>query len=347
MKTHVAHSLILLSLVLLPALVVLAGGSREPAASDRGRQSSQPQPSGLQPLVIGMMPAVDSVPLIVAEAEGFYADEGLDVRLELFRDQSYREAALAADTIDATVTDLVNAIRAWENGADYRVLTSTQGIFSVVTAPGSPVRTRADWPSAPARLRTGLLEDSIIFYVAQRMLEQIGLDPQRMEIIPTTQIPVRLEMLVADRLDAAVLPEPVTRMAVAEGAHEIVRTDEVFDWTPGVLLATGTALRQKPAELEALLHAYDRAVEAVNTDPDRYRAVIVSTAGFPPPTTNTMRLPGYAPAGPPDPRHVADVASWMVSRGLLRSAPPYEEIVSSLRGRPDVYSLAIPCAGCN
>ncbi len=342
MRRDIARLLTLVCLICLPALALVAGGSPE-----AGTSSNAQEPGALRPLVIGMMPAVDSVPLIVAEAEGFYADEGLEVRLELFRDQSYREAALQADTIDATVTDLVNTIRSWENGADYRVLTSTRGIFSVVTAPGSLVTTRADWPAAPARLRTGLLEDSIIFYVAQRMLEQIGLDPQRMEIIPTTQIPVRVEMLVANRLDAAVLPEPVTRMAVAGGAHEIVRTDEVFDWTPGVLLATGTALREKPDELEALLRAYDRAVEAVNADPDRYRAVIVATAGFPPPTTETMRLPRYVPAQPPDSRHVADVASWMIERGLLRSAPPYGEIVSFLRERTHVHSSAIPCAGCN
>ena len=342
MKKPIARSLMLVCLLSLPAFVLAAGGSRETGPPGRELQRTD-----LRPLVIGMMPAVDSVPLIVAEAEGYYADEGLEVRLELFRDQSYREAALQADAIDATVTDLVNAIRSWENGADYRVLTSTQGIFSVVTAPGSPVRTRADWPAAPTRLRTGLLENSIIFYVAQRMLEQTGLDPQRLEIIPTTQIPVRLEMLVANRLDAAVLPEPVTRMAVAGGAHEIVRTDEVFDWTPGVLLATGTALREKHEELEALLRAYDRGVDAVNTDPDRYRAVIVGAAGFPPPTTETMRLPRYAHAEPPDPRHIADVASWMIERGLLREAPPYDEIASSLRERADHSSLAIPCAGCN
>ena len=301
----------------------------------------------MQPLVIGMMPAVDSVPLIVAEAEGLFAEEGLAVTLELFRDQVYREAALGANTIDATVSDLVNALRAWENGADYRVLTATQGIFSLVTAPGSAIRERSDWPAAPTRVQTGLLEESIILYVTERMLVQLGLDPERIEIIPTTQIPVRLEMLVAGRLDAAVLPEPVTRMAVAAGAHEFVRTDEVFDWTPGVLLATGTALRNKTAELAALLRAWDRAVTAVNADPDRFRPVIVERAGFPPPTTATMRLPRYRPAAPPTSGQVADVAAWMVGRGLLREAPFYADLIAATPSYSGAGPIAIPCAGCN
>ena len=326
-------------LTVLSAGFALASGVRQPDAEPDG-------PRTMKPLVIGIMPAADSVPLIVAEAEGYFEDEGLDVTLELFRDQVYREAALQANRIDATITDLVNALRSWESGADYRVLAATQGIFSLVTAPGSAVRLPGDWPTAPDRLRTGLLEDSIIFYVTVRMLEQLALDPGRIEVVPTTQIPVRLEMLVANHLDAAVLPEPVTRMAVAGGAHELMSTDQHFDWTPGVLLATGTSLSQKPEELAALLRAYDRAVAEFNEDPDRYRPIIVERAGFPAPTTDTMRLPVYRPATLPSASQVADVASWMIGRGLLLTAPPYDEIVAGLRETSHDPWL-IPCAACN
>ena len=324
-------------LAALTAGPVGASGARQPGAAADG-------PRQMQPLVIGMMPAVDSAPLIVAEAEGYFAAEGLDVTLELFRDQVYREAALQANRIDATITDLVNALLSWENGADYRVLTATQGIFSLVTAPGSTVRGAGAWPTAPQRLRTGLLEDSIIFYVTVRMLEQLALDPQRIEVVPTTQIPVRLEMLLANRLDAAVLPEPMTRIAVAGGAHELMSTDQVFDWTPGVLLATGTTLSQKPDELAALLRAFDRAVAAINEDPGRYRPIIAERAGFPAATSDTMRLPVYRRAAPPSESQVADVASWMVGRGLLRTEPPYDEIVGGPRY---VDPRVIPCAACN
>jgi NitT/TauT family transport system substrate-binding protein len=315
----------MLLLVLMVAPAAWSAGAR---ANPEAAEASEA--ADLEPLTIGLMPAVDSVPLIVADASGYTKDEGLAVTLEVFRDQRYREAALQSGAVDITVSDLVNVIRAWENGADYRVVASTQGVFSVLTAPGSGVTAPERWPKAPATLRTGLLEESIINYTAQRMLTAAGLDYGRIEIVPTTQIPVRLEMLNAGELDAAVLPEPVTRMATAAGSHEIVSTD-VLDWTPGVLVATGTALREKPRELEALLRAYDRAVEAVNADPDAYRAIIVERAGFPPPTAETMRIPAYRPAALPTAAQVGDVAEWMVEQGLIEAAPPYEEIV---RERP-------------
>lgn len=314
-----------LSLLALTVLLVLVSVF---AASATAVQEGVEAGYEAQPLTVGLMPAVDSVPLIVAEAQGYFEDEGITVTLEVFRDQVYREAALQSGAIDATVSDLVNAIRSWANGADYRVLGSTQGYFSFVTAAASGIETVSDWPDAPGVVETGLLEDSIINYTAGRMLAAVGLDPGRVAIVPTTQIPVRLEMVVAGELEAAVLPEPVTRIATAAGAHELVTT-EVLDWTPGVVLATGRALRSKPRELEALLRAYDRAVEAVNADPDAFRETIVERAAFPPPTAATMRIPEYRPATVPTVEQVADVARWLVDRGLIETPPPYGEVVAT------------------
>ncbi|MFW5744028.1 MAG: ABC transporter substrate-binding protein [Spirochaetota bacterium] len=310
-------------LLLAPASPVPATGTQEDGDAEPVRSAP-----AQQPLIVGLMPAVDSIPLIVAEAQGYFDDEGITVTLEVFRDQVYREAALQSGAIDVTVSDLVNAIRSWANGADYRVLASTQGFFSLVTSPESGIETGSDWPEAPGVVETGLLEDSIINYTAGRMLAAVGLDPGRVAIVPTTQIPVRLEMVVAGELEAAVLPEPVTRIATAAGAHELVTT-EVLDWTPGVVLATGRALRAKPREIEALLRAYARAVGAVNEDPDAFRETVVERTGFPPSTAATMQIPEYRQATVPTAEQVDDVARWMVDRGLIETPPPYGEVVAT------------------
>ncbi|MFW5685029.1 MAG: ABC transporter substrate-binding protein [Spirochaetota bacterium] len=195
-----------------------------------------------------------------------------------------------------------------------------------MTAPDSGLEQLDDWPEAPDTVETGMLADSIVNYAATRMLEAVSLDPSRVEIVPTTQIPVRMEMVAAGELEAAVLPEPVTRMAVGSGAHELVSTD-VLDRTPGVLIVTGRAVEEKGTALDALLRAYNRAVEAVNADPDSYRSLIVERLAFPPPTAATMRIPTYRSAAPPTQEQVADVGSWMRDRGLVDSLPPHRDIV--------------------
>lgn len=282
--------------------------------------SPEAESAGLATLRIGIMPAVDSAPLIVAEAEGFFADEGLEVELAVFRSQLNREAALQAGSIDATVSDLVNAIRAWDNGADYRVVTATQGIFSLVVSPSSGIADAGEWPGLPRRVATGLLEDSIIYYTAVRMMEEAGLDPATIEIVPTLQIPLRVELLLAGELEAAVLPEPVTRLATAKGGRIIVDST-LLSWTPGIVIATGTALREKPRELEALLRAYNRGVVAINRNPDSYRSVIVEGAALPPQTTTTMALPTYLPVAVPP-------------AGTCRRCGRVDDIQGAYRGPP-------------
>ena len=330
MNRYRVSALLLIAAWLLAGPALTGSGSAVWATGSAESGTSEPVATGsgeLEPLVFGLMPAVDSIPLIVAEAEGFFEEEGVPVRLEVFRDQLRREAARQAGTIDGTVSDLVNAIRSWANDADYRVIASTQGYFSFVTSSASGITSLEQWPQAPDTVRTGLLEDSIINFTAGRMLQAVGLDPGRVEIIPTTQIPVRMELVASGDLEAAVLPEPVTRMAVAAGAGELVNTS-VLDWTPGVLLVTGEALAEKPAELEALLRAYDRAIEAVNADPDAYRAIVVERASLPPPTAGSMRIPTYEPAAVPRRDQVAAVAEWMLERGLVSELPPHDEIVA-------------------
>jgi len=302
-RNHFARRAGLLAFTAIAVLGLRATGTGEAPGVDQASES-------LQPLTVGIMPAVDSIPIIVAQEAGFFAEEGLPVTIELFRDQLYREASLQADRIDVTISDLVNAIRSWQNGAEYRVLTLTQGRFSLLTSAESTVDSIATWPSEGS-LETGAIEDSVIFYTAVRMLEELGADPSRMEIVPTLQIPVRLELLNAGELEAAVLPEPIARIAVGAGANEIA-ISSVLDWTAGIVIATGTAIEGKREELEAFLRAYNRGVDAFNSDPGAYTDTVVATAGFPPATAKTMLLPEFKPAAVPTEAQVTDVARWML-----------------------------------
>ncbi|TVQ21132.1 MAG: ABC transporter substrate-binding protein [Spirochaetaceae bacterium] len=313
-------------LLLIVAAVLSASGRPQ---SEADRSASGERLLQQQTLVVGIMPAVDSIPLIVAEHLGYFAEEGVTVELELFRDQLYREASLQAGRIDAAVSDLVNTIRSWANGADYRAIASTNGLFGFVTSRSSGIATVADWPAAPGLVETGLIDDSIVNYTAERMLEAVGADPSRIRIVPTMQIPVRLELVISGGLQAAVLPEPLTRVAEAQGAYVIVESD-VLESTPGVILATGDALRRKRDALRALLRAYDRAVAEVNADPDRFRDVIAGAAGFPAPVAPVMRIPVFAAATVPDPATVDDVSRWMVQRGLVSRIPERDTIVDPL-----------------
>ncbi|TVR56637.1 MAG: hypothetical protein EA426_13285 [Spirochaetaceae bacterium] len=279
-------------------------------------------------LRIGMMPAVNSIPLIVAESEGFFTAEGVSVELEMFRNQLYREAALQTGRIDGSVSDLINAINASIGGFAVRVTTVTDGLFALVAAPRATVRTIADWNADSTRsVSVGLLTDSIIFYSLERLLERLGADIRKISPVTTLQVPTRMEMVVAGRIDAAVLPEPMTQVAVSRGAHVIADTSVLAE-TPGVLVFTPRALAEKAEQLRAFHRAYNRAVDAINADPDRYREVIVARAEFPEIVRDTMIIPRFQQARLPTRAEYDDVAAWMIGKGLIRQAPPFSSIVA-------------------
>jgi NitT/TauT family transport system substrate-binding protein len=278
-------------------------------------------------LRIGLMPAYNSIPLVVAEAEGLYESEGVSVALVPFNGQLERETALQTGAIDGTVSDLINAIQSWSHGFGARVTSVTEGNFALLGSPRGALKSIADWPSGRmTRVRTGLLENSIVYYLTERMLASAGADLTRVELVPIVQLPARVEMLLAGRVDAACLPEPLATFAVSRGAYVLADSDGMGT-TPGVLLFTKNSLVERRSKIAAFYRAYDRAVEKVNSRPNEYRTSIAAGCGFPPAVIDIMRVPAFRHAFLPSESLVTDVGTWMKGKGLVEKVPSYDELV--------------------
>lgn len=299
-------------------------------AMTAGAGASFGQPASAE-LRVGLMPAYDSIPLVVADAAGLFRAQAVTVRLVPFNGQLERETALQAGALDGTVSDLINAIQSWRHGSGARVTSATDGAFSLLASPGGRLTTLQDWPgpgaAGAAKVSTGLLENSIVYYLTERMLSAGGRDPSRVELVPIVQLPARLEMLLAGKLDAACLPEPLATLAVSRGAHALADSG-AMGTTPGVLLFTRKALAEKRAQINAFYRAYDAAVEEVNARPGEWRDAIVQGCAFPPTVAPVMRLPRFRPAFLPPPALVADVGRWMVEKGLVDMAPGFDDLVA-------------------
>jgi NitT/TauT family transport system substrate-binding protein len=282
---------------------------------------------GWTELHVGLMPAYNSIPLVVAQRDGLFEAEGVKVVLLPFSSQLNRETALQAGAIDGAVSDMINAIQSCSRGSGARVTSASEGNFCLLSSPRSALRTLDDWKArGSARVRTGLLENSIVYYLTERMLASAGADAASVELVPIVPLPARLEMLLAGQIEAATLPEPLATVAEARGAHRLSDA-EVLGPTPGVLLFTRKALAEKGGEITAFYRAYDRAVQEVNTHPEDYRQAIVEGCEFPPSVTALMKIPRFRRAFLPAPEEVADVARWMMGKDLVATAPSYTDIV--------------------
>lgn len=279
-------------------------------------------------LRIGLMPAMNSAPLVVADRAGFFAREGVTVELELFTSQLNRETALQAGRIDGTVSDLINAIQAWARGFPLRVTSASQGIFTLLAAPAAGPGSLAEWKNAGRKVTTGLLENSTVYYVAERALERAGIDPRTIELVPVAQVPARLELLLAGKVEAAVLPEPLAALAVRRGARRLADS-AADDAASGVLLFRQRVILERAAEIRAFYRAYDRAVEELEAHPAAWRAAVVEACQFPKEAEAGLTFPRYLRAYLPGKADVRDVASWMIGRGLITTEPAWTDIVIS------------------
>jgi NitT/TauT family transport system substrate-binding protein len=307
-----------MKIFVVTALVCLLAASGFPAGAE-GKDGA---------LRIGLMPAYNSIPLVAAAAAGLYEANGVSVQLVPFSGQLERETALQAGALDGTVSDLINAIQAWSHGSGARVTSVTEGNFSLLAAPGSAMASLRDWPTGSgAPVRTGLLANSIVFFLTERMLTAAGADPGKIELVPIVQLPARLEMLLAGRVEAACLPEPLATLAVSRGARTLADSD-AMGTTPGVLLFTARALAEKRAQLRAFYRAYDAAVDELAARPLAYRAQIVSGCAFPPAVADVMKIPRFRHRFLPPESLVSDVSAWMIRTGLLDRSPLYRQIVA-------------------
>ena len=83
-------------------------------------------------LTIGLMPAVDSAPMLLAEKKGYFEELGLDLQIEVFNNGQERQSALQTNNIDGAMTDFIAVATNVNSGFDIKATTMTSGKFPVL-----------------------------------------------------------------------------------------------------------------------------------------------------------------------------------------------------------------------
>ncbi len=313
--------ILILSLLLL-TLFSLAGCGSEKQNAGTGKEN-------LQPITIGLMPDTDSVPFIIAQEKGFFAEEGVKVDIQQYKSAMDRDSALQSGNLDGAVSDMLAAAFAKSGGFDVKVTSFTDGSYKLITSKDAGVHTVSDL----AGKDVSVSRNTIIEYVTDQILEKEHMTGDSINKVIIPQIPTRLEMLQNGKLAAATLPEPMASIAVHNGCQFVTGSDEL-GINPGVILFTTKATDTKKAEIQALYRAYNKAVDYLNqTDRSEYIDLIIEKGGFPPAAKEALVLPQYHKAGLPKESDVTDCVKWLNSKGLIQENYSYSDIVLNLLGK--------------
>jgi NitT/TauT family transport system substrate-binding protein len=280
-----------------------------------------------EPLRLGILPVVDTLPLLVGETEGLFEKEGLTVALVSFQSALERDAALQAGKLDGYFGDILNTILLIRAGQNLRIVTTVFHthpdfrMFGIVTAPGAGLASPADL----AGKQVAISRATIIEYLLDRLLATRGLPPDYVVKLEIKKIPIRMQMLLADQVPAALLPEPLLSLAEFKGGT-VLLDDRGLDTSETILAFSEEALR-RPGLAEAFLTAYGQAVRRINQAPEAYKDLLVARTRFPMPVKEQFRVPVFPEPGPPSAADVAAVQDWLAATGNATQRRPYETLV--------------------
>jgi len=284
------------------------------------QQASEIDSESMQTLTIGVLPDVDSIPFIIAAHNGYFEEEGLNVKLEHFNSAVDRDAAFQTGNVDGVVSDILAAIFLKDSGLDVKITSKTDGLYHLIAAPNSDVSQLAEIKGGTI----GISQNTIIEYLTDKMLENVSEHSTEKVFIP--KIPTRLEMLRNNKINMATLPEPLASVAVHEGGKPLTNSEQL-GLNPGIMLFTQDAIEKKGKEIKACYRAYNRAVEYLKKEPlENYIDVLIEEAGFPETIKDTLTLPDYQKASMPDEQDFKGVLDWMRSKELTDSDYSLEEL---------------------
>jgi NitT/TauT family transport system substrate-binding protein len=272
-----------------------------------------------QPIRFGILPAESAIPLIIAKENGYFKDEGVDVRLIPFNSPNDRNVAAQAHRIDGFIADIMTAITLDQAGFPVRMTSDINEDFKLLTAPKSGIDTFRKLDGKDVSLVPNYVLEYIMDVMAQR-------NNISYKVIVIPSISARFEALLANRISAVLFTEPQASLLAAQGAH-VLADSEAYGIKAGATVFTEKAIQERGPAIAAFYRAFDRAVRAMNGKNVTDYAAELEHYGFPKSVTSHLRgIMHFSPAAAIPASTFKSVENWMKSKGTLRKEYTFKSI---------------------
>ena len=318
-------------------LMITACGPTAPATTEP-TEAPTPTPTRLQhiELGVGYIPNVQFAPLYVAQAKGFYAEEGLDVALEYgfendfvaLTAQGKRQFAIASgdQVILARAQGLpVVYVMKWYQRFPVGVMSLAKvGIDSPAKLAGHSVGT-------PVLFGASYVGWKALVYATK--LDETAI---RLETIGFTQA----EAISQGKVDAAVVyiaNEPV-QLTHAGIKVNVIEVSNYIDLVSNGIITNETLIRENPDLVRHMVRATLRGLEYTLAHPDEAFAIarraVPEITDKDAPTQRAVLEASLAlwrsdVLGVSDPRAWSDSAKFMLATGLIQSAADVEKLYTN------------------
>ena len=267
----------------------------------------------LQPLTLGMLPTLDGLPFHIAKAQGIYDSLGLDLTILSFNSAYDRDAAFQFKSMDGMITDYPSAVTLQAiHHTDLGIILKHDGYFCFIVSKESGINQLQELKEK----NIAVSHNTIIEYATGQLLNKAGISQAEVNKPEIAQLPLRLQMLQYDQIDASFLPDPAASIAMNARHRSLISTQELgIDFT--VTAFSREAINEKRREIELLITGYNLGIDYIKMHPQKEWKQVLIEIGVPENLTGLIALPVYRKAERPSADALDKAVTWLKTKNLI------------------------------
>jgi NitT/TauT family transport system substrate-binding protein len=313
----------LASLIILTSITM---GACSPKAAPTAELVTEPVS-----IKFAVLPILDALPMYVAQHEGYFANQNVSLEFIPVGSAAERDQVMAAGQADAMINDLVSTLFYNQDGIQIKIVrfarTATTEFpqYRILAAGNSEIAKVEDLKG----VEIGISEGSVIAYTTDRLLEAAGIPPGEIRTIAVPKISDRLALLNSGELKAANLPDPLSSLAIQNGAMPIIDDTTHPEYGNSLISFRKDFIDEHPEAVKGFLAAVEQAVSEINADPTRWSDLLTEQQLVPAPLIGTYKVPTFPGSSVPSQSQWDDVLAWTKDKGLIKNDVRYNQSVDA------------------
>ncbi len=281
-------------------------------------------------LKIAVLPILDALPMYVADQEGLFETRGVKVEFIPAASAAERDQVITSGQADGMINEIVSTILYNKQTIQVQIVrfartaTSDTAMYRILAAGNSGIDSVDGLKGVPI----GISEGTVIEYLTYRLLTAEGFAKDEIKTIPVPSIADRMALLGTGELKAAMLPEPLSSLAVQQGAKVILDDTKNPQFGYSTIAFRKSVIDQHPDAIRAFLAAIEDATAEINADPTKFSSLLTEQKLVPAPLVGSFSVPRFVTASIPDEAQWSDVLDWAKEKGLVTQDVSYQDSVT-------------------
>lgn len=289
---------------------------------------TQNKKTDLPQITFGTMSSMDYLPLAVAQREGYFEKEGIKVDLQKFLSANDRDAAIQGGAVDGAITDYTSAALVNAAGFDIKITSKCQAPFYIITGENSGISTLNELKGK----KVAVSQNTVIDFCVDMALESAGMSASDIEKVEVNKIPLRLEMMRNNKIDATGLPNPFALIAQNDGCKALVLMEDLGYTVTGIIFSQKVIDEKGADTIKKFYRAYNEGANYLRTHSvEDIKDILTKDLGFPEPLLGQVQIPNYtnATAVQTTDKDIIAVIEWLTEKSLINDSFDANNLVNT------------------